>query len=152
DTLQKLRPVQRGTGLAEELWSMHRFGVADFVNPNGFGFFKDRRHVAGFQPHRFSQAPQPAERWALLTLDLGGLVLHDEPVAYVSAHLPRMEELRGAPTRPLDPFEALGLKALRRGEDLFVRDTAEVRRVLGAVRNTRQCLSCHGGERGELLG
>jgi hypothetical protein len=151
-TLQKVQPVQDGTGFEEQLWSMHQLGVSDFVNSEGFGFFKDRRHVAGFQEHRFSQVPKPAPRWALQTLDLVGLVVHDEPVAYMSAHLPRMDELRGAPTRPLDTFEALGLKPLRCGEDLFVRDTGEVRRVLGAVRSVRQCVSCHGGERGDLLG
>jgi hypothetical protein len=127
--------------------------VIDFVNPKGFGFIKDRRHVAGFQEHQFSRQPDPTQGWALRTLDLVGLVVHEGPVAYVSANLPRMDELRKAPTRPLDPFETAGLAALRRGEDLFVRDTTDGRRrVLGAIRSGKQCLSCHGGERGELLG
>src|SRR5262249_50312828 len=34
---------------------LHLLSVADFVNPHGFGFVKDRRHVAGFQPHQFSE-------------------------------------------------------------------------------------------------
>jgi hypothetical protein len=95
--------------------------------------------------------PGKVERWDLQTLDLVGLLLHEQPVGYVSVNLPRMDELRDAPTRPPDDFEATGLEGLRRGEDLFVRESADCRRVLGAVRSTRQCLSCHGGERGDLL-
>jgi hypothetical protein len=63
-----------------------------------------------------------------------------------------MDELRKAPTRPLDEFEAEGLKELRRGEDLFVRDAPSGRRMLGAVRSAKQCVACHGGQRGDLLG
>jgi hypothetical protein len=133
------------------LW-MHLRGVADFVHPKGFGYFKDRQHVAGFQPHQFSKVPEPDGSWKLQTLDLVGLVLSPRPVAYVSANLPRMDELREAPTRPLDDFEAAGLATLRRGEDLFVRDVADGLRALGSIRSTKQCLGCHGGQRGQLLG
>src|SRR5262249_20795324 len=136
----------------EDLDRVHRDGVADFANPEGFGFVKDRRQVAGFQPHQFSRVPGPAERWAVRTVDLVGLLLHDEPVAYVSAQLPRMDELREAPTRPLDGFEASGLEELRRGEDLVVGSVPGGIRMLGAVRSARQCVQCHGGERGDLLG
>jgi hypothetical protein len=131
---------------------MHEAGVVDFVYPDRFGFFKDRRHVAGFQPHRFSEIPPFPTRLRLQTIDLVGLVRHEEPVAYVSDSLPSMEELREAPTRPLDPFEELGLKALRGGDTLFVRDTTGGLRALGAIRSVKQCLACHGGQRGDLLG
>jgi hypothetical protein len=137
--------------LERELSDSHASGVVDFVHPDGFGYFKDRQHVAGFQSHQFSQAPSPG-RLRLQTLDLVGLLLHDEPVVYISDHLPRMDELREAPTRPLDDFETAGLAVLRRGEDLFVQAGTEGARALGAVRSTRQCLSCHGGQRGDLLG
>jgi hypothetical protein len=134
------------------LLGMHLGGVADFANPGGFGFVKDRAHVAGFQPHRFDDVPSLSEEWKLQTLDLVGLVVHADPVAYVSDNLPRMDELRSAPTRSLDDFEAAGLVELRRGEDLYVRDGTDARRMLGAVRGVKQCLPCHGGERGDLLG
>ena len=54
--------------------------------------------------------------------------------------------------RTLDEFEAAGLPALERGDELFVRDRGQERRMLGAIRAVRQCLDCHGGERGDLLG
>jgi hypothetical protein len=135
-----------------DLLALHRAGTLDFVNPAGFGYVKDRRHVAGFQEHQFSKAPEAAQAWVLTGVDLIGLALHDEPFAYVSANLPRMDELRKAPTRPLDAFEEAGLAALRGGEELFVSDTPGGRRMLGALRSAKQCTRCHGGERGDLLG
>ena len=84
------------------------------MNPRGFGYIKDRRHVAGFETHRFSQVPAPAGAWKVRTLELVSLLLHDEPAVYVSDHLPRMEHRSGIPTRPLDRFERFGLGALRR--------------------------------------
>jgi hypothetical protein len=137
---------------ATEFFQMHQSGLLDFLNPNGFGFIKDRRHVAGFQSHQSSRLPPAPTVWVLQTLDLIGLAMHDEPVAYISAHLPKMEELRTAPTRRLDALEQAGLHALRKGDDVFVADTMDGRRVLGALRSVRQCLSCHDSERGDLLG
>ncbi len=133
-------------------WRMHLDGLMNFVRPEGFGYAKDRRHVAGFQSHGFSTAPVPEQPWSLQTVDLIGLLQHDEPAVYVTDHLPRMEELRDAPWRHADDFERMGLQALRDGADLFVRDGREGRRMLGALRNVSQCSTCHGGERGDLLG
>jgi len=141
-----------GTGEAEKSWQTHQAGIVDFANPGGFGLVKDRHHVAGFQGHQFSKPPRATDSWVLRTLDLVGLVVNDRPVVYISDHLPSMDELRAAPRRPLDDFETLGLAALRNGDDLFMRQNNEGRRLLGAIRNARRCLECHGGERGDLLG
>jgi hypothetical protein len=137
------------------LTSVHRDSLLDFANPKDFGLFKDRRRVLGYRPHRFSKVPVASTtevRWTVQTLDLVGLVLHDLPAVYVSDHLPRMDELRGAPTRPPDDFETEGLKILRGGKNLFVRETKHGGRMLGAIRAARQCLGCHSGQRGQLLG
>ncbi len=134
------------------LLSLHQDSVVDFVNADNFGFFKDRRHVAGFQEHQISLSPSPSQPWTLQTLDLVGIALHEKPVVYISEYLPRMDELRTARTRTLDDFEAAGLAALERGEELFVRDRGDERRMLGAIRAAQQCLACHGCERGDLLG
>lgn len=131
---------------------LHDGGVLDFVNPRGFGYFKDRRHVAGFQSHGFSRAPEAAGEWKVSRLELVGLLRHESPVVYVSAKLPLMDELRDAPTRPLDPFEQTALAALRGGADSHTADGPDGLRFLGAIRSTKQCVECHGGERGALLG
>jgi hypothetical protein len=134
------------------LGELHDGGLLDFVNPRGFGYVKDRRHVAGFQSHAFSKMPGPVAQWEVARLELVGLLTHDRPVVYLSQKLPRMDELRDAPTRPLDAFEATALAALRNGADLHVGDGSDGDRFVGAVRSVKQCVECHGGERGALLG
>ena len=126
--------------------------ILDFVNYRGFGYFKDRRHVSGFQVHEFSQTPKPARRWKLQSLELVSLLLHEDPEVYVSTHLPQMNKLHNVPTRPLDGFESFALSQLRKGEDLFTSQGGEGVRMLGALRSTKQCAPCHGCERGTLLG
>jgi hypothetical protein len=131
---------------------MHRLSLLDFANVSGFGVVRDRRHVIGFQPHGFSRSPAPPRALVLRRLDLIGLVMHEEPVAYISDKLPSMEILAEATTRPLDDFEKAGLRALQWREDLFIRKTADIERLLGAIRSAKQCVACHGGRRGDLLG
>ena len=130
----------------------HDAGVFDFVNPKGFGYAKDRGHVAGFQSHGMSKAPASQIAWSIAHLDLLGVVVHDQPVVYVTGNLPQMREVGSIPTRALNTFEQEGLKQLREGEDLFVRAGKDGGRMLGAIRTTKQCLTCHGGSRGDLLG
>jgi hypothetical protein len=132
--------------------TLHRDSVLDFANLAASGYVKDRRHVAGFRPHRFSRVSEAERPLKVETVDLVSLLLHPEPAAYVSADLPRMDELRGAPTRPLDEFELAGLEQIRQGEDLVVGESGPTLRMLGSIRSIEQCVKCHGGERGDLLG
>ncbi len=137
----------------EPLARLHEFGIYDFAFPESFGYVKDRRHVAGFKPHRLSHVPETSPRgWQVRTLDLVGLLLNDEPRVYVSAHLPRMGALRGVPTRPLDKFEMVGLTAIKNGDDLLSVRDGDAIRMVGAIRSVKSCVTCHGGERGDLLG
>jgi hypothetical protein len=126
--------------------------IRTFANPENFGYVKDRQHVAGFEPHRFSQAPEPVESWKILTLDLVGLLLEPEPRVYVSDRLPSMDQVRAVPTRPLDKIETVALTALRDGDDLWITWVGDCARMVGAIRNNGRCVACHGGDRGDLLG
>jgi hypothetical protein len=63
-----------------------------------------------------------------------------------------MDELRAAPTRAPDAFETAGLGAIRKGEEGFAAQRPDVLRYLGAIRSAKQCVECHGGQRGDLLG
>ncbi len=83
---------------------------------------------------------------------MASLLLHDMAEVYISDHLPRMDRLYGQPTRPLDSFEQYALEALDQGEDIFITKCDVGARMLGAVRSTKHCIACHGGESGELLG
>lgn len=133
------------------LQELHLKSILDFANPRGFGLVEDRKKVAGFQPHQFRAVPQ-AKQWKVQSVELVSLLMHAGPVVYVSAELPRMDKLGKVPTRPLNTFEAMGLESLQHGEELFVRQTDDGLRMMGALRSITQCVNCHGGERGDLLG
>src|SRR5262249_51591127 len=119
----------------EALAGLHWQNGANFASPETLGYIKKRKEAAGFDPHKFRYPPylaglptlnqpdlkpkdQPKERWALKRLELVSLLKHERPVVYVSAQLPRMEDLKNAPTRDLDGFEAAGLKQLEAGEEI----------------------------------
>jgi hypothetical protein len=124
----------------------------------GFGFIEDREHVKGFQAHHFhampslKASPTQTQRWRIQSLELVSLLKHEEPVAYLSKHLPRMDELRDAPTRPLNPFEKSALSKLQKGDDLQTETTTNQIHMLGSIRALNQCLTCHRVQRGDLLG
>jgi hypothetical protein len=133
------------------LFGLHQAGSFDFINLTGFGYVKDRSAVAGFETHGFSMAPV-RKGWLVRRVDLVGMLLHEQPVVYVTDNLPRMDLVRNVPTRSLDAFESAGLHELEKGEDLYVRESPQGWRMLGSLRSTKQCIKCHAGERGDLLG
>jgi hypothetical protein len=144
------------------LASLHRHGRIDFVNPSGFGHVKEPRVTAGFEPHRFSHIPrlfaprrdkeEPMEQWLVRKLELVSLLKHANPLVYESDELPRMDKIDKVKTRGLLDFETKALESLRKGEDLVTEATTNTIRMVGAIRASKQCLSCHSCERGALLG
>ncbi len=136
----------------QDVAGFHIASIVDFVNPKGFGYFQDRRNVAGFQSHGFSKVPDPIPKWEVANLELVGLLRHEQPVVYVSDTLPKMESLAETKTRPLDPFETTALAALRAGEDLHIGDGPNSTRLAGAIRSVNACAACHESQRGDLLG
>lgn len=142
-----------------ELRYLHNSGVDDFLDADRMGLVRDREHVAGFQPHRFTKVPevvyakeQQTASWKIARLELVSLLKHDTPVAYVSKNLPQMDELRDAPTRPLDAFERNSIDRLRADEDVMIDETPDRIRMVGSLRAAKNCLDCHSVRRGELLG
>src|SRR5262249_34050227 len=100
------------------LMQMHDRSTSDLFNRSRMGWVRERQQVAGFQSHAFTQIPSPGdphdcadgqapkiEQWQLARLDLIGVLSHDQPVAYDTDELPKMDELGSAPTRPLNAFE-----------------------------------------------
>lgn len=152
-TFTQLARKSSASSLNQQLAPAHLEGVFDFLNPEAYGYVRDRKNVTGFQPHEMQLVPSFPAEWNLRSVYLIGLVLHEEPVVYVSANLPSMEDLKSTQTVPLDDFEAAGLQRLRAGDDLFSHEEGNVLRAVGALRATKQCLQCHSGNnRGDLLG
>ncbi|MFL5330113.1 MAG: hypothetical protein ACJ8C4_14520 [Gemmataceae bacterium] len=139
-------------GKHEDLRSLHLQSIFDFAHPRTLGYVKNRNAVAGFESHRFGRLPDNPKSWKVLSVELVGLVVNPQPVAYVSANLPRMEELKAASTRPLNDFESAGLDVLRSGQDLYVTGNQHSIRLLGAIRAAEKCAVCHGCDRGDMLG
>jgi hypothetical protein len=136
----------------------HDNGMSYFLYPRGFGYVKDRAHVAGFKSHGFRSNPSyPTWRienwpWRVQHIQLVGILSHEQPVVYLTDKLPSMEQVRQGKTRTLDYFEESALPALREGEDLFIASKGETVRVMGALRATKTCQQCHDAEVGDLLG
>ncbi|MBI3863391.1 MAG: hypothetical protein HY290_15990 [Planctomycetia bacterium] len=158
DLSEQGEPVRRQPP-QEQLLAMHEAGFTDFLDPDRIGYVRDREHVAGFQSHRFTKVPQslvpeggPPASWKVARLELVSLLKHETPVAYVSKDLPQMDELRGAPTRPLNEFERQSLERLRSDEDVSIDETPERIRMVGSLRAAKNCLDCHSVPRGGLLG
>jgi hypothetical protein len=140
-----------------EFYHYLKGGLSDFLYPRGFGYVKDRAHVAGFKSHGFRSDAYPAWRseywrWSVQHIQLVGILSHENPVVYLTDKLPSMEQVRQGKTRPLDYFEEAGLPVLRDGEDLFLASKGETLRMLGALRATKTCQQCHDAEIGDLLG
>jgi hypothetical protein len=136
------------------LFHLHDVNVVEFVNPLGFGLVEGRSKVIGFAGHGYAMLPSTEGTWTVATVELVSLLLHDEPAVYVSARLPAMDELKSAPTRKPNAFEAAALESIVKGEDLVTAETKEGdrMRMLGSLRNGKTCQKCHGGDRGDLLG
>src|SRR5262249_12203726 len=126
------KPPQPGHLSAEDAWlapalavtttsaltDLHEAGVINFVNPAGFGVFENRQKVIGFAPHSFNEVPKSGTEWQVETLELVSLLLHSEAAVYLSHRLPAMDELKDAPTRKPDGFEAAALERIKKGDDL----------------------------------
>ena len=92
------------------------------------------------------------EQWQIRRLELVSLLKHAEPAVYLSEHLPRMDELKKARTRPLGKFEAQALQSLQEGEDLVAEASTNRIVLMGSLRASKQCLKCHEQQLGTLLG
>jgi len=138
-----------------EHYAHHMDNVFAFVYPWGFGYIKDRQNVAGFISHGFRErsfSTRPEDEWRIDHIQLVGVLLHERPLVYLSDKMPSMELLERGRTRELDLFEEAGLSALQSGEDLYIGRQAKALRMLGALRATKQCLSCHDAQHGDMLG
>lgn len=91
-------------------------------------------------------------QWDVKTVELVGLLKHDRPRVYVNDRAPQLHVKGDSGTRALDPFEEGGLRAILKGDILHTRFEGDGLRMVGAIRAAKQCVDCHGGSRGDLLG
>jgi hypothetical protein len=150
----------------ETLLKLHWWGQEGFLARDSFGYVKSREQVSGFEAHHFQYDPsiyalnqnskeeekKAKERWVMRRLELVSLLKFEKPVVYLSAHLPRMQDIKNQPVRELSVFEEKALKQLQAGEDLVTEATTNRIHMMGSLRAGKQCLECHHGQYGQLLG
>lgn len=154
DKVEKSVPALEEPRLREE----HRKNVANFVPEYSLGGVNTELQAHGFESHAFRQSPEDRDDyikyhgWKLNRLDLVSLLKHQPPAVYLSEHLPAMDELRDAPTRPANTFEIDAIAKLRNGEELIVDTSGKGPRMVGAIRAITECRKCHQVPLGGLLG
>src|SRR5262249_52559462 len=59
-----------------ELYGTHQDGMLNFLYPRGFGYVKERAHVAGFKPHGFrsGMTVHDSWRWRVQHIQLVGVL------------------------------------------------------------------------------
>ena len=104
--------------------------------------------------------------WQLEEMHLVGIAKHKEPVVYLgeggenhmaapdkaAKKLAKARAGGNQPSRPPDTFESAALGDLRKGTELVVKTTAAEMRLVGAIRARADCVACHDGGEGALLG
>ncbi|MEM9701358.1 MAG: hypothetical protein AAF907_02790 [Planctomycetota bacterium] len=153
------------------LIAWHAARGIDFANADGWGVLgrypgdphvevatpyglkvADGPFLIGFRSHALREEPPPLADWRLRRLELIGLLLHDEPVAYPSDDLPRMNAADRKVTRPLTAFERTALAELEAGAWVVASERSDRLRALGALPAAAGCAECHGVAEGTLLG
>lgn len=151
-----------------DLRTLHRTNVRDFVSRPGNGVRRvgPPDFVIGYPIVTLEAAPETdlaghvagtrrSENWELCRHELIGVLLHDTPVVYMNEDRKApMMDVRGKdhPSRELSDFEKQSLESLRGGEDLVFERSDNVIRLVGSLRATADCKSCHRVDDGALLG
>ena len=135
----------------KDMQRIHESSLKEFLSPKTL--LKDAPPTAFRIEFDETKYDRTKKHWEAKSVDLIGLVKKANPVVYISEKVAQMQSGDEAPTRPLDEFEAAGLQALMKGDNLFGRSREGVIRLLGAVRAEATCVSCHAGKHeGDLLG
>jgi len=152
------------TTVRDEVGEMHRNFVDEFVEAEGFGV-RRITHLAP-APYEFTIGDQ---RYRVESRALMSLLKAEEPVVYVEPpNTPgaimnflapfggrtHARETRNEPhaIRPLSEFETRALSRLRDGRDVVVKFGPGGSWAVGAISARTDCIRCHGGNEGDLLG
>ena len=166
--LQSGKGIDKAHGLptTKTMAQFHELNQTRFASGETVGYVKDIENVAGFKPHQlglsnkwdgsiFRPGSKPAkDEWRINRIELVSLLLNEQPRVYVAkpGELPTMENVVDRETRKLSDFESRGLKSLADGRDTFVSATVNRIEMMGAIRAADNCLQCHDGKRGKILG
>jgi hypothetical protein len=128
---------------------LHTERVEKFVAEDGFGM---RRVMTMNAP---TPIVLPTDKkgnvYDVKSLDLVGLKKDADPTVFVSAASRHAKKQKDAVKRAPDEFEAAAFKKLAEEEIVWQTSGKEIRMV-GALRATEDCMSCHKAENGQIIG
>jgi hypothetical protein len=146
--LKRLRPL-----LANVQWSsdydLHAYYVDRFLESEGNGISRVYQPPMSIRESMRLRITS-RETYRLDSFDLIGVGKHPDPVAFLGRHHQTVSMLRQ--TRPLTSFESRAVGELIAGEDVSVETNPAGHFVVGALRAKEDCLKCHGGKAGDVLG
>lgn len=148
-----LQPERKPAPVTPE--AMHASVVQTFVRSEGLGLSRMPSVHRSFIPE-FALGEKV---YRVKLVQLIGMENNPEPTAYITPGLiPEKWQLKGVrrqknvPTRPLTVFEKDALGPLAGGKKV-VFGTNDNRLVMaGSLVTTRECLNCHDGKEGRMLG
>src|SRR6185503_9853938 len=135
--------------------NMHEAYLTEFTQSKGFGVGR-----AGYihLPDNL-QVPIAGQRFIVRGAELIGWVNNPSPRVYLTAEGTPLNSIftnrmlrAKIPTRHLTALETNALAELMAGKDLIVQAAPQAPTVVGAMRAHEQCLKCHEGSVGDLLG
>ncbi len=139
---------------ARDILRMHGASVAAFVSADGMGIF--RREVPVHLYTTINRLESEGSRpYAPSSQELIGIAMHKSPVAYKANYITdTVTEGKASdiPIRKLDDFETKALVKLNAGRDLVTEESAGKLLVVGAIRASKDCMSCHSCKERDLLG
>jgi hypothetical protein len=152
----KLEGVRLTNFKPEDVRAFHAESVEHFINEPGFGY--SRRIVMPPTLRTWASQEKLQEVYRPLKPELIGIAMHQKPVVYEVRSLndlvsesdkAKSEKVK---TRKLDEFETEALEKLNSGADMATLENPGELRVVGALRATSDCMSCHACKEHELLG
>jgi len=148
ELLKRLRPQ-----LANVQWSsdydLHTYFVDRFLESEGNGIsrvYQDPMSLRDSMRLRITSR----DTYKIEGFDLIGVGKHPDPVAFLGRR--HQTVVLNRQTRALTAFEQRAVAELKAGEDVAVETNETGRFVVGALRAQEDCLKCHGGKTGDVLG
>jgi len=148
ELLKRLRPQ-----LANVQWSsdydLHTYFVDRFLESPGNGIsrvYQDPMSLRDSMRLRITSR----DTYKIESFDLIGVGKHLDPVAFLGRR--HQTVVLNRETRPLTAFEQRAVAELKAGEDVAVENNETGHFVVGALRAQEDCLKCHGGKTGDVLG
>jgi hypothetical protein len=133
----------------KSLERLHKDRVDVFVAEDGFGM----RRIVTMPKARAIVLPTDStgQKYRIESMDLIGLIPDSQPAVYLASanrHRPRPKDVK---KRALDEFETEAVANFDKRELMWKMSDKNVRMV-GVLRATQDCMSCHKTKEGEILG